>query len=616
MIKKLKKSDLFFIVSLIFVLLFHIFFTLVIPYLDDESFYSLVPFRLMNGDSLIRNEWHLSQFSSLFSFIPVCVWTAIKGSADGIILFMRCIYLFLHTTLAVAIYGFFRKYGKWAVMASMMFYIQTSYGVIAISYHTMFVAFLLLLTFCLLSIYKSPSLRLYIFAGICFGFCCVNNPLFCFAFAIYLLICILWAKREQIITFGMKLKGSKAIKKEEEKHTKKQKKQQKQQNTPVFPNMEKYNCFFKKEAILHFSYGLGIAVVVALVFFFITGGTISSISKNIENLLSSSEYGITSFAIFAKFKETFDYFIAANFNKPWILPVLFIILLLDKKRKNNTHRFVYLFASVLWSIMFIIGVVNGDVFDFYGISIPFCVVSTICYILTENKNKPLFYCMYVPCLIATFFQYLAADTHLAVIGVVLVINNVAGVLFAMDLCKEMRSASKENNEKVTNKIFSGLCRSTIIISFCLQIVFFGAFYQYYGELPGKDAVKATTGPYAGLYMSEQDYDTYNREISDMDFIKEISNEKEPVLLATYHNWMYMYLERPMATYTAWFQGELNKELLISYYKKNPSRIPEYVYVESLDINSTRFQIAEELFEFSSKEVLSNGVLFTVEDCKF
>lgn len=612
---KLKKTDFFFIISLATILLMHIFLVFIVPYLDDESFYSLVPFRLMSGDSLVQNEWHLSQFSSLFSFIPVCIWTLFKGSAEGIILFMRIIYLLIHTTLAVIIYMFFRKHGTWAVMASVIFYIQTAYGIIAISYHSMFVAFLVLLTLCLLSIYQKPSLRLYIFAGICFGFCCVNNPLFCFAFAIYLLVCLLWAQREKLITFVMKLKGSEPEKKEK-KPTKNKKKKSKQQASVVIPGMEKYSCFFGKEAFIRFACGILIAVAVALVFFFITGGTLDSITSNIENLLSSSEYGVTSAGLFTKFKETFEFFKVANFNCPWILLVLFIVLLIDKKRRYNTHRFVYLLGSVLWSIMFIAGVTIASDIGYRAISLPFCVISTICYLLTENKNKTLFYCMYIPCLIATIFQYFAADTHLAVIGIVLATNNIAGVLFAMDLYKEMHTASKESDEKASKKIFSGLCRSLIIIGFCLQLVFYGVIFRYWGDLPGKEAVKATTGPYSGLYMTEQELNAYNRGIADMDFIKEISRENDPVLLASYRNWMYMYLERPSAIYTAWYQGELKKDLLIRYYDENPDRIPEYVYIESLDLNSTRYQVAEELFEFSSKEILSNGVLYTVDYYKF
>ena len=612
MIKKLKKTDILFLISLLSVLLVHIFFVFVVPYTDDESYYVTVPLRLLNGDSLVQNEWHLTQFSSLFSYIPVYIWMTIKGSTDGIFIFLRCIYLFVHTTVAVTIYRFFRKYGNWAIMASMMFYVQIAYRIQALSYQSVFVISLLLLSLCLISIYQKKSVISYIFAGICFGCCCVCNPLFCFAFAIYLLVCILWTKRQALINKIIEFKASNGVKKGK-KLTKKQKRAQKQQVINAIPDIENYNCFFTKEAILRFSIGIAIIAVVAIVFFFSTGGTIDSIQDNIENLLGSSEYDIASNSVFTKFIDTIKFFSMANLGMPWILPILFISLLIDKDRKNNKHRFVYLSASVLWSILFMFGVMKNIEIHLCAISLPFCVFSTICYLLTENKNKTLFYCMNVPCSIAAFFQYLAADTLLGAIGVVLAVNNVAGVFFATDLWKEMRSVST-NDEETTKKEKSGLLRGIIIVGFCLQILFYGIFYQY-GQLYGKDDPKATRGPFSGLYMTEEQYEKYNKAISDMDAIKNISRENDPVLLATYNNWMYLYLERPIATYSAWYRGTIHSKLLINYYKENPDKIPKYIYLETPDPQNANVKIFSELFVFT-RENLSNGVLLTVEYCNF
>lgn len=612
---KFKKADIFFAIALLLVLSLHIVFTFVVPFSDDESFYTSIPFRLLGDDSLVQHEWHLSQFSSLFSFLPVLIYTTIKGSADGIIFFMRIIFLIIHTSIAVVIYRVFRKHDKWAVMAAITFYMHTAYAIKAISYQSMFLAFILLLTLCLLSIYEKPTKRLYMLSGICFGFCCVNNPLFCLAFPIYLFICLLWAKRQEIKSFVLKIKNPEAFN-DEKKLTRKQKNMQKQQVLDAFPELEKYDCFFGKEAFLRIVQGLLIAGAVAVVFFLITGGTISSVTRNIENLLSSTEYGISPLALIEKMKQTVEIFSQANYNVPWILPLLFIVLLFDKKRYKNTHRFAYLTISILWSIFYICGAIEAYWLDYFCISLPFFITSTLCYILTENKNKTLFRCMYIPGLIATFFQYLAANTHLAAIGIVLTVCNVAGVFFVMDLCNEIRSTSKEKDTTAVKKVFSGLVISVLIISFCFQTVLYITMNQYWGPLPKNDLRKPSEGPYAGLYMDIDSYNYYCNEIKDLNYIKEITRENDPVLLASYRNWMYMYLERPVAIYTTWYQGELKKDLLIRYYEENPDRIPEYVYVESLDLSSTRYQVAEELFEFSSKEVLSNGVLYTVDYYKF
>ena len=614
MIKKLKKTDIIFAIALLSGLLLHAVFLFIVPFFHDETYYATVPFRLIfNGDSLIQHEWHLTQFFTVFSYLPMYIWTAIKNSADGVFIFLRCTYILIHTTLAVIIYRFFRKYGNWAIMASMIFYVQITYRIQAISYQSMLVVFLLLLSLCLVSIYQKQSVQFYIFAGICFGGCCVCNPLFCIAFALYLLVCVLWTKRQNLINYVVKVKTSHASEKGK-KLTKKQKREQKSQALQVFPNVENYNCFFNKEAILWISCGILIMAIIAVSFFFLTGGTIESIFNNVENLLGNSEYDITSDSAIAKPLKTLGYFSKANLGMPWILPIIFIVMFFDKNKKTNAHRFVYLAGSLVWAMIFMFATLIGTDFNLFGISFPFFVISTVCYILTENKNKVLFNCMYIPCLIAACIHYLAVDTHLAGIGVVIAIGNVVGVFFAMDLWKEVQSASKENEAETTAKKRLGACHKIIIVAFSLQILFYGIFYMY-GQVPMENPTKATTGPYSGLYMSREQYNQYDKAIDDMDVIKNLTDEDDPVLLASYNNWMYLYLERPMATYSTWYRGSINPDMLIEYYKENPEKIPKYVYIETTNPDNPMVQTVGEIFSFS-KENLSNGILLTVKNCKF
>lgn len=608
--KLLKNTDFLFVIAILAILIVHIYFLFSIPFSDDESHYITVPFRLINGDSLVKNEWHLTQFASLFSYLPVRIFTAIKGSADGILIFTRCVYLAIHTSVAVVIYRFFREYGNWAILASMIFFGQVSYGIQAISYQSIFALSLLLFTLCLLSIYKKQSTKSYILAGVCFACCCVCNPLFCLMFVLYLIACALWTKRQELASKIVKTSNNK------KKLTKKQKREQKKQVLEAFPEMENYNCFFTKEAISRITCGISIVAIIAVAFFFLTGGTIRSVFINFENLLNSSEYDIVSKSVFAKLLQTLSYFTKANLYMPFILPMLFIVLKLDKKRKTNSHRVAYLGVTVLWMIVFIIGILLVREIYVCALSLPFCMFSVVCHLLTKKKNKVLFNCMFAPCLVVAFFHYLAADTQLAAIGVVLAVSNVAGVLFLKDLWKEMHTTS-ENDTETTEKKKIPLLKGVVIIAFSLQILFYGVFYQY-GQFYGKNSPKATTGPYAGLHMTQSQYEGYNKAINDLNVIKSISNERDPVFIAAYENWMYLYLDRPIAIYTTWYRGGFDMKVMADYYKENPSRIPKYIYIESpnLDESAIRYKIniLSEMFEVTRQD-LSNGVLLTVEDCK-
>lgn len=612
--KTRKKTDLLFAIVLLSGLFIYVYFVFSTPFFDDESFYAVVPYRLVNGDSLIQHEWHLTQFSALFSYLPIYLWTTIKGSADGIFVFLRFVYLFIHTSMAVLIYRFFRKYDNWAILASFLFYTQVPYKTLAISYQSMFVVFLILLSLCLTSIYRKKSILLYIFAGVCYGFCCVNNPIFCFAFAIYLIACALWVNRETITNKIIEKKIIKKAKKGE-KITNKQKREKKQELIRNIPNFDKLDCFFSKESILRFLYGIVIAGVIAVAFFFLTGGSIDSIFDNIKNLLSSSEYDITSKSIFSKLIETIFCLNKASLYMAWIFPLLFISIKFDKNRKKYSHRITYITIAVVWSIIYAIStlVIYRDIY-LDAVSLPFWLLSTVCYSLTEKKNKTLFYSIYVLGLIGTLFQYLAANTHLAVIGVVLVVCNIAGTFFVMDLWNEMHLERKYETKSKIDKKLAGCCCGVIVVGICIQLIIFWAYYSK-NSIYTKEDYKVTVGPYAGVYMEQKDYEWYSNEINDMNIIKERTNKKDNVFLASCNNWMYMYLERPLATYTAWYGGSINQKQMVDFYKRNPKKVPKYIYIESIDPTKANVQVVNDMFEYT-REDLSNGALLTIEDTKF
>ncbi len=607
--KKLKKTDSLFVVALLSIFLIHIAYLFLIPITADETYYLITPFRLLNGDSLVQHDWHLTQFASLFNYLPAYLWMLIKGSTEQIYLFLRCVYLAIHTAIAVVIYRFFRKYGTWALLAFIIYFIQVPYNIMAISYQSVFVDCLLLLAICLLSIYEKKSVASYVFAGIFFGCCCVCNPFFCVVFVLYLLACVLWTKRQILVNYIVDFKVSNTVNKNSKKLTKKQKKEQSQQIIKGFPDIENYTCFFTKKAILLTTCGLFVIAIIAAGFFFLTGGTINSILNNIENLLGSSEYDVVSKSIFDKLLATLIYFTQANLYMPFILPILFIALLVDKKRNDNTHRFVYLAVSVLWAILLAIGILLSLEIYVYAVSLIFYVFSLVCYLLTEKKNKTIFYCMFIPCSIGAFVQYLAADTHWGAIGIVLTVCNVSGVFFLMDLWNEMRQQLKKSDETTPDKSKKDKLRAIIIVGFCVQILAY-CFFRSYSQPFSMYSVKATEGVFSGMYMTEEQYEKYDKTLDDLNYIKEISQEDDPILISTYNNWMYVQVDRPMATYSPWFRGTLNYDQLYRYYDENPEKSPRYIYIESSDPKNTNVELVKEWFMFS-REDLSNGVLLTV-----
>ena len=160
---------------------------------------------------------------------------------------------------------------------------------------------------------------------------------------------------------------------------------------------------------------------------------------------------------------------------------------------------------------------------------------------------------------------------------------------------------------------------------CLQLTFSCFSIQQNSNTQKNDgSYKSISGPLKGMFFSEENYVAYKTILKNIDHIKETSNVDDPLLILGNLNWIYMYAERPFATYSAYYLG-VEPEELAAYYKKNPQKIPKYIYVMPIN-NYEGLQTAEEsleterenldlLFEYT-EEKLDNAILLTVTDYKF
>ena len=616
MSKFFQKNERIFAALLLGGILFHIISIFVPNAYADETFYALVPLRLVNGDSLIQHEWHLTQFSSLFTYLPVYLWMKITGSTSGIILFLRYVYLFFHTLIACTVYAFFRKHGAVAIAAAMIFYIHIPYNMYAISYSSMFIIFLLLFTLSLFSIYNNPSKKLYIFSGFFYGACCVSNPIFCTVFFVYIVFCALWPKKDVIQESIIALKSKKKSKKKDNAaKINRNAKIPKNENDIIIS--DKFTCFFSREALFCSFIGLGIIMLISIAFFSFTGGSFSSIVKNLNNILNSSQFKLISEPFITKINELRLSVNEISFNMPILLPALFLALIFDKNRKKTVNRFAYLVSAFLLGILYTFGMISAAHYEAACFSLPFAVFSIVCYILTENKNKPVFYCIWCPCLFAAIISFFSSNTVLLIIGTVFAVSNIAGVFFAHDLFKEI-SYSAPNKKNKSNKTTPVMSKCLICVAVSFQVLIYMIGLQYCPSADGSGITKITVGPHKGTFMYNSEYSTYEKHINDIDLIKERSNENDPVMISGYQNWLYLWIERPFATYTLWNQRSLEEEFLFVYYKQNPEKFPKYIYITHAESSE---QIIQENIEKMctmfdcTREELSNGTLLTVNGNK-
>lgn len=609
--KRFKMCDIIFLFSLLGCAVLFLFCLNGFAGYVDESFYPTAALRLISGDSLVADEWHLSQFSSLFLYLPVRLWLAINGSADGMVFFLRCLYACIHLLCATGIYLFFRKHGPWAVVAALLFCTQTPMQIINLSYNSLFALFLTAGCLLILTIYEKQKPLHYILAGMVYACACVCNPLFCVVFVIY---CIAWPI--------IKYRNSNFHRQNIILSNKRRKKENKKERA-LPQKCAVHGTFFSKKAFLLFGIGIAAIAVVCLVFFFATGGTLSAFAANFKHLLTDSEHFSDNLLLgfIGRLADTASAFNTISF-KLFFLPILlYVALIFDKKRQLPNHIVTYLICAFALAVFYTAGVavavMNGDG-NVHFFSLPLLLISTVSYILTKNKNKKLFYCVWIPGVIAACAQYLASNLALLAIGWVLTISNFAGIFFIRDLLVELKE-EKEDCKKALKSI------ACIVLCFGigLQIAFqsISLFCRYYPEKDEMQIIK--NGPYENLYISRRYYGTYRQSLADLDEIKDRSSEDEPVLILSDMTWLYLYIDRPFGTYSAW-QLSFEPHRLKAYYELNPEKIPEYIYISAVMPRSdygVSFKMAEdkaivmkEMFNCTEQK-MSRGILLTVQDIK-
>lgn len=111
---------------------------------NDEQFYTTLGYRLVQGDSLFFDDWHIAQMISSFLYLPVKAFISVHGSTEGILLYMRILYSMFTEIVGIALYCHFRRQGGRAIAAACAYMLFTPFSIQALSYNTMSVGFLIL----------------------------------------------------------------------------------------------------------------------------------------------------------------------------------------------------------------------------------------------------------------------------------------------------------------------------------------------------------------------------------------------------------------------------------------------------------------------------------------
>ena len=161
----------------------------------DESFYLTIARRLTQGDTLLIDEWHVSQLSSVLLYLPVWLFERLNGGTDGIYLALRYLFVAVQSLVSAAVYLRLRQYGHaGAAAGALALAVYAPFGINALSYNSFGVLFLALAG-ALLVPAKEHSRTAYILAGLCFAGAVLCCPYLVLVYLSYSIAVVLLRKR-------------------------------------------------------------------------------------------------------------------------------------------------------------------------------------------------------------------------------------------------------------------------------------------------------------------------------------------------------------------------------------------------------------------------------------
>lgn len=516
---------------------------------SDEVFYLTIPKRLLDGDALLVDEWHGSQLSALLLLPFVWLHKLIWGY-EGIVLRFRYLYVAVHALCALVVYFRLRSHKLFGVLASLFFFLFTPYDIMALDYDSMGIM-LMTLTGVLLATAKSK--KVYCVSGLLFAgaVLCCPYLLLAYAFASLAVWLFCWKTKN---TFPVKAWG-----------------------------------LFTLGAIL---------LAIPVLGFILSRASVQEILNALPAIFSDPSHPGRSLPYLAyyyilSFMCTYTTYIAIINGLAWLVYIITVILALTDR--NRVHRRVnYLLISVAVSLILLINTFPYLLKNSYHfIMLPLVCVGLMSYIVTEKRKHPVFLFLFCGGLLYTFCIHLASNQARYIIPAASTVVNVGSILLLGDALREIAADRCVSSQRGIWK--AQILPGTIAMLFVVQFSFMGYVrinHKYWSSTENRlltDVIPE--GPYAGIHVESETREKY---MKDLTLVRLLAEKQGTVLYAEPRPWFYLVTPNlRVGAYTSWVAGGI--EHLATYYKINPDKLPDYIYLtshSSKDMDGFRQQILE------------------------
>ncbi len=530
----------------------------------DECFYLTVPQRILKGDRLIVDEWNLSQFTYLLTVPFYWLYTRINGGTEGIVLASRYLFIACQIPVYACIYKLLRRYKAAAVLSAVAFCAMVPQTMLALSYYTISTPLVLIAVLLLFTDEKEKTPVRMLLIGVLVAVAVMTEPTLILPFGVWFL-----AVAAQAV---LRRKGKTAF-----------------ASFGFAPDLRQFLWM-----------GIGAAAVFAVFMGILTAmGSFASISLSLPYLFTGKEYNAGNILNLTRLWEAFRFYGAVFPLGLFGCLAAAIVYRISKQKKNALRWAIFICACVLLTACYVTAGIRTLRSEGYEEGVQFCqahnipllIFAPVPYLLREHRDRRNF-CTLLAGLIYTLIVDITSEMMLSTGGAIV---RTAVLIDGFGLARELRAetGNKDAGRKKKTKKSAGktvwAAKAALAVLTAAALLFNGAFvsvvafYQPPERLfmrsaePRDQVIEA--GPYKGLKTIREVKRICGDTMADLDIIRQ-NADGASVAVMDLNCWMYLYLDLPFATFSAWYENETERQY--AYWRLTPEHEPVYLYIPFYD----------------------------------
>lgn len=489
----------------------------------DESFYVALPYRFVLGDKPFIDELSIVQMSSFLTYPFVNFYIWVMGNSDGLMLFMRNVYLWFNIFVASVVFMAIRKILRWreALIISLIVIVFVPFNIPNLNYNTLGMGFLTAGLFSALWVLLNDKNHYHLlFSSLFFVFAIISYPTLILPVITFILSTLLLYPHSRKIIFTI------------------------------------------------LSIGLLLPMLIFIILLFVGYGV-----GNIMNSINySSSLGVQG--------GGFDKIIKISKSlllDPFHVSLIPVYLTIYWQRNRIGIKYI-IFTVMLFLAIPIVYYFYGDNYAEVTVSmryISFCsFFAPILYLYTKNNEiaKQFFYVVWLPSFIAGIVVAWTSGNGYVSAAIGLLPGSIITFVLLAVLLKERMFIDRINIIRFIPPLLA------------VAILLFFQYSSVYRDDKISDLrVKIENGPYKELYTSEEKNNYIKNMQDDIDKYLQLNDK---ILFYDNFPAGYLFNNTRAATNTVWtfplyqYVG-VNRQSTIDYYKKNniePDIVVKIIYL--------------------------------------